>query len=108
MNSIDFLQKLSESDLSRIGHRKIINHIRKNISIPILTTIIKKGTPIFRGRTEKNIKSFNSEFELSYRTDFGNIKEYGRTNRPHQSVFYGSVPESKNSWSIISKCKKRF
>ncbi len=102
MNSIEFLQKLSESDLSKIGHRKIINHIKQNIPIPILTTIIKKGTPIFRGRTEENIKSFNNEFEISYRTDFANIKEYGRSNRPYQSVFYGSVPESKNDYAPIT------
>lgn len=102
MSDKEFLQKLSESDLSKIGHRKILNYIHQNIPIPILTTIIKKGTPIFRGRTEKDVKSFNSEFDISYRTDFANIKEYGRTNRPYQSVFYGSIPESKNDYPPLT------
>ncbi|PCJ23340.1 MAG: hypothetical protein COA97_11840 [Flavobacteriales bacterium] len=102
MNTKEFLQKLSQSDLSKIGHRKILNHLIQNIPVPILTTIIKKGTPIFRGRTEKNVKSFNNEFEISYRTDFGDIKKYGRTNRPHQSVFYASVPQSKGDYPPLT------
>jgi hypothetical protein len=102
MDEIEFLQNLEKSDLSKIGHRKIYDYIVRNISIPISTILIKEGTLIFRGRSENDILSFNSEFDISYRTDFGNIEKYGRCNKPNQSVFYGSIPQNRNDRAYLT------
>lgn len=99
MKTIEFLQNLEKSNLSKIGHRKIYDYIKSNIRIPIPITVIKKGTHIFRGRSEKGVLAFNNEFDLSYRTDFANIVKYGRCNRPHQSVFYGSIAQNRNDYA---------
>jgi hypothetical protein len=36
---------------------------------------------------------FNNLSALSYRTDYFNIKSFGRCNQPFQSLFYGSDDE---------------
>ncbi len=96
---MDLLNQLASADLSKIGHRKLYNYLKANYNIPLVTHIIKAGMPVFRGRSKENIESFNSEFEISYRTDFGNIIEYGRCNKPHQSVFYGCIPYSRDDYA---------
>ncbi len=44
-----------------------------------------------RGRMNDNFNSpFCTQKDISYRTDNKNIKYYGRANRPHSSMWYGS------------------
>jgi hypothetical protein len=57
--------------------------------------LIKKGAFIERGRINTDQEFYNSEFEISYRTDIGNMKEFGRANKPFQSRFYGAMPSKE-------------
>lgn len=93
MSELEFLNALKKIDLSKVGHRKILQFIKSNdLKFPILTTLIKKGAIIERGRKSDFGEFYNSEFEITYRTDLGNILTYGRANHPHQSMFYGCLP----------------
>ena len=93
MTIFELIKNLKDSDLSKVGFNKLLHIIKQNdIKIPYTTTLLKKGTPIERGRINKDCGFFNSEFEISYRTDTGNLKEFGRANKPFQSIFYGAIP----------------
>jgi len=93
MNAEDLIRFLRRSDLSKVTYSKIFSSIIKNgIQLPILTSLIRKGGIVQRGRLTEGGSPFNSESEISYRTDSENIAKYGRANRPFQSMFYGSVP----------------
>jgi len=63
--------------------------------MPFTTAIIGKGAIIERGRINKNGETFYSEFDISYRTDTGNIKKFGRANQPFHSRFYGAMPSAE-------------
>jgi hypothetical protein len=94
MDILEFIELLKKADLTKLSYIKILSIIRNNeIQLPYVTTMIKKGAPIERGRIHKSDESsFNSEFDISYRTDLGNITEFNRANKPHISRFYGSIP----------------
>lgn len=89
----ELIQLLRNIDLSKVSRDKIVYTIHKNgIRLPILTSIIKRGEIIERGRVSDEGCIFSSEYEISYRTDIEKIDKYGRANRPFQSMFYGSSP----------------
>jgi hypothetical protein len=92
MTTKEFVEELKKSDLTKVAYEKITEAIICNkISFPYTTAIIRKGNVIERGRINNHGEVFNSEFEISYRTDRGNISEFGRGNRPYQSRFYGAM-----------------
>lgn len=93
MNVKELVDTLKKADLSKVAYDKILAVINLNeIRIPYTTAMIRTGVIIERGRINNQKDIFNSEFEISYRTDTGNIKEFGRANKPYQSRFYGSMP----------------
>jgi len=90
------IERLKNADLKGISLLKLDNIIRSKIGfIPYTLAHMKKGHPIYRARLNRNCEdgrpiSFNSENEISYRSDLYNIKDYGRANILGQSMFYGS------------------
>jgi len=84
--------ELKNADLSRVNYLRIINILVNELrSVPYTTTKLKAGHFIERARINKSGEIFNSEAEITYRTDFENIKEFGRANAPQQSMFYGAI-----------------
>jgi len=74
---------------------EVITHFRSTFkAIPFIPMIIKKGTILFRGRKNDEIKHpiFNELKEISIREN-QDIIEFGRANIPGQSVFYCSTDE---------------
>ncbi|MCD8433580.1 hypothetical protein LNJ05_12485 [Tenacibaculum finnmarkense genomovar ulcerans] len=95
MTTREFIDSIKKADLSKVSYNKIVSDIKFNsIKLPYTTTLIKKGQFIERGRINNNQEIFNSEFEISYRTDTGNITKFGRANKPFQSRFYGAMPSN--------------
>jgi phage antirepressor YoqD-like protein len=93
MTTFEFIENLKNADLSKVAFKKLFHIMQQNdIQIPYTTAVLKKGTPIERGRINDDCSFFNSEFEISYTTDTGNLKEFGRANKPFQSRFYGAIP----------------
>lgn len=112
MDINDFILQIKATDLSKLSYQKIKAIITNNqIQLPYTTAIIRKGTPIERGRLNRDTPFFYSEFEISYRTDYGNIKEFGRANEPFSSRFYGAIPSKKIDLSrivLFSELEKKF
>jgi hypothetical protein len=78
MTIFEFIKNLKDSDLSKFGFNKLLHIIKQNnIKIPYTTALLKKGLPIERGRINADCEFSNSEFEISYRTDTGSLKEFG-------------------------------
>jgi hypothetical protein len=86
------LTELNELTLQDVSYDSIFEKLATELKIiPFVTAILKKGHYIERGRINEQEQVFNSESELSYRTDNENITKYGRANCPNQSMFYGAV-----------------
>lgn len=86
------LTELNELPLQDVSYDSIFEKLETELKIiPFVTAKLKKGHYIERGRINEQEQVFNSESELSYRTDNENIKKYGRANCPNQSMFYGAV-----------------
>lgn len=100
MTITEFIANIKSADLSKISYNKILSLIRFNsLQLPYTTALVKKGAHIERGRINEDGKLFTSEFDISYRTDLGNIQEFGRANKPVQSRFYGSMPSKEIQWA---------
>jgi hypothetical protein len=88
----EFIESLKKANLSKVSYNKIVSDIKfESIQLPYTTTIIRKGQYIERGRINEKEDKFYSEFDISYRTDTGNITDFGRANKPFQSRFYGAM-----------------
>lgn len=89
----EFIEKIKLVDLSKLSYNKLKALIRFNvIQFPYTTALVKKGAFIERGRINGEDGIFyNSEFDISYRIDVGNMKEFGRANEPFTSRFYGAM-----------------
>ncbi len=92
----DTIQKivaeLKSTNLDKVSYQKIFYKILNELKIiPFVTAKLKAGHHIERARINEPDQIFYSEKELSYRTDFHNIKKYGRANFPGQSLFYGAI-----------------
>ena len=86
------LTELKGLSLQDVSYDTIFEKLANELKIiPFVTAILKRGHYIERGRINEKDQAFNSESELSYRTDNENIKKYGRANCPNQSMFYGAV-----------------
>lgn len=83
---------LRSADLSKVSYQKVLYSLMNDLRfIPFVTAKLKAGHHIERARINEPNQVFYSEKEISYRTDFQNIKRYGRANSPGQSLFYGAV-----------------
>lgn len=90
------IQRFKNLDFSKISYQKIVFSLLKDIVvIPVSIAKIHEGYPIFRARINRDGEIFSSESEISYRTDYKNITEYGRANIPHQSMFYGAIESAE-------------
>ncbi len=63
-------------------------------TLPISSALMKEGHTIERGRIHSIDEILTCEKDLTYRTDFENIKKFGRANMPGQSLFYGAFRSS--------------
>lgn len=96
------LEKLKDTDFSKISYQKIISIIKNEIVIiPISIAKIHEGYSIYRARINNNDEIFTSENEISYRTDYQNLNKYGRANIPHQSMFYGAFQSTEVEYPRI-------
>ncbi|MGN7202665.1 hypothetical protein ACTHQF_00215 [Pedobacter sp. SAFR-022] len=83
---------LRSADLSKVSYQKVLYSLLNDLKvIPFVIAKLKAGHHIERARINEPNQLFYSEKEISYRTDFQNIKSYGRANSPGQSLFYGAV-----------------
>jgi hypothetical protein len=85
------ISEIENSDFSQVGYNKLFRKLQTLILIPFVTAKLNKGYHIERGRINKPDEIFTSEKEISYRTDYKNIENYGRANVPHFSLFYGAI-----------------
>ncbi|MCG3165762.1 MAG: hypothetical protein POELPBGB_01537 [Bacteroidia bacterium] len=84
--------ELKNADLSKVSYQKVFYTIFNKIKlIPFVTAKLRAGHHIERARLNEPGQIFYSEQDLSYRTDFQNIKKFGRANHPGQSLFYGAI-----------------
>lgn len=84
--------ELRNADLSKVSYQKVFYTLLNEIKlIPFATAKLKAGHHIERARINEPNQIFYSENDISYRTDFENIKRYGRANFPGQSLFYGAI-----------------
>ena len=85
------ISELKNANFSAVSYNKLINKLKDFKFIPFPTAKLNVGFHIERGRINEPNQIFTSEKELSYRTDYENIKSYGRANVPHDSLFYGAI-----------------
>ncbi|TQO37034.1 hypothetical protein GQ41_1625 [Arenibacter algicola] len=86
----EIISSIEEADLSKVSYNKLVNALTTLQFVPFVTAILKKGHSIERARINKPNEIFTTESQISYRTDYPNIKSYGRANVPHFSLFYGA------------------
>lgn len=81
--------------LDKIDYNDIKILIKESIRhVPVAIAKLRKNAVIDRVRLNKSTKFFNSQKDLSYISDekiISNLKEFGRANKPHQSLFYGAL-----------------
>jgi hypothetical protein len=79
-------------NLANISYQKLYYSLFGQLKIiPVTSAILKAGHHIEIARINKDNEIYYSEKEISYRTDFENIKKFGRANLPGQSLFYGAI-----------------
>ena len=85
------IDEINNADLNSVTFNKLVSKLKSFQFIPFPTAKLNVGYHIERARINKPNEIFTSEKELSYRTDYENIKSYGRANIPHDSLFYGAI-----------------
>jgi hypothetical protein len=88
LNSI--IATIESTDFSQVSYNKLVTALTSLQFVPFVTAKLKKGHTIERARINRPDEIFTSESQISYRTDYPNIKTYGRANVPHFSLFYGA------------------
>jgi len=88
----NIIKSIKEADdKNSIESYTLIKNILGNLHIPLPTRLGPIGTRVARCRPHSNGEDFFKLIsDLSYRTDFLNIKKFGRANEPGQSMFYCS------------------
>ena len=81
------IDEINNADLNSVTFNKLVSKLKSFQFIPFPTAKLNVGYHIERARINKPYEIFTSEKELSYRTDYENIKSYGRANIPHDSLF---------------------
>ena len=86
------LSKIKIVDLTRSDAysniEKIIKSDLNRIALP--SKIFKPGLRLHRCRNNYDNEEFQTIDELSFRNDLENITEFGRANKPNQSIFYAA------------------
>jgi len=95
-----FIQlKDKATKLATTSYEEILQLFQMIGNIPIPLARLAPGTDIERARPNDRNNLFTRVSELSYITDKAIIEnrmtEYGRANKPHQPVFYGSIQSSQ-------------
>ncbi len=86
------IESLASLDLKTMSYSEVYNYLQKKIEyVPYTIARIHAGHYIERARINNNNEIFNDESSISYIKDPSIIKQYGRANKPNQSMFYGSV-----------------
>lgn len=88
LNSI--IATIESTDFSQVSYNKLVTALTSLQFVPFVTAKLKKGHTIERARINRPDEIFTSESQISYRTDYPNIKTYGRANVPNFSLFYGA------------------
>lgn len=92
------LQELSKSKCSKIEIQEVMNNVGLNSDIVVHFT---EGTTIMRGRPNKYDERFQSKTDYSFKPQCCN-REYQRASTPENTMFYGVVPNIKNTINITS------
>lgn len=79
-----------ESERETFENYSLIKSILYNLSIPLPTRLIPKGTTLARCRLHRDELFFTSIDELSYIQDKNKIQTFGRANEINQPIFYCS------------------
>lgn len=86
------VHELKSADLKNVSYHKVFYKILNELKlVPFVTAKLKAGHHIERARINEPDQVFYAESDLSFRTDFHNIKKFGRANAPEQSLFYGAI-----------------
>lgn len=89
---ISIIAALKKTDLAQVPYDWILNILKNELKcLPYPILKLKEGQYIERARINDPNQIFSSETEISYRSDFEKINEFGRANSPHQSLFYGAM-----------------
>lgn len=92
ISEIKFLiAEYENANLENISFDKLTVSLKRLNYIPFLTAVLYKDSYIERARINRPGEIFYCEKDISFRTDYENIKTYGRANSIHQSLFYGSI-----------------
>lgn len=86
----NIITEIENTNLATVSYNKLFKKLISLQLIPFVTAKLKKGYHIERGRINKPDEIFTSEKDLSYRSDYENIKTYGRANAPQNPLFYGA------------------
>ena len=84
------LETLSKINLDERNSYTILETLLENTIVPFNILTLKKGMYLYRARRNYKKEQFKYKEQISYRKDTCKIKEFGRANRPGQSIFYGS------------------
>jgi hypothetical protein len=84
------LEDISKINLNDPNSYNEIHKLLKTTIIPFNLLTLKKGMYLYRARRNNKSKAFTKKAQISYRKDICKIKEFGRANEPHQSIFYSS------------------
>lgn len=84
------LETLIKINLDESNSYTILQTLLEKTIVPFNILTLKKGMYIYRARRNNKKEEFKEKEQISYRKDTCKIKEFGRANRPGQSIFYGS------------------
>ena len=104
----DFIKNLKAINLvdtSLAELDKVINNYFE--LIPFASGFIKKGETVFRARINENDTSFENISELGLKPK-EKVKEYGRANRPEESIFYCSDNFGMACGEVLQNFKKYY
>ncbi len=91
-NSLDAIKELKMLDLVKTEYHDVRQFIEHRVRHTFASSIyLPKGFAVYRARVNLPGVLFHNETDISYRPDLENIKDFGRTNKPGQPIFYAST-----------------
>lgn len=105
------ISELQIVDLSNVSYEKIYSVLFNLLEhIPIPSVDLAPGAVIDRARIHTKNELFTSEKDISFRTDYSNIKMQ-RANISGQSMFYGATPTKEVDTpriTLLHECSEVF